>query len=143
VNLDIKDAIRAAICADMGIVALLGQYEDGPSVHTKKPAPDGAEYPMIIITTPNTFDQDMVNVRLPVVTPDIAVYGENPRHCRVVEEIGYTLHELIHRNRWFLNLSAHGLRMFECTAPGPRLAPTEDETKVGRVLTPTMQLQEI
>lgn len=143
VNLDIKPAIREAIIGDMAISALLGQYGDSPSVHTTKPAPDGAEYPMVIVSLAIVGDADLVNKALPIAAPDIAVYGQNPRHKRVVDEIAFMIRGLFHRNRWAMDLGDYGLRMIETTVAGPLPAPTDDETTIGRVLIPTMRLEEI
>lgn len=140
-NLDIKTPIRLAIVADMALVAMLGRFESGPSVHTSRPVPQGAEYPMIIIDCDDTREVDALASQRPVVSPQIAVYGQNPRDSRVVDEISYTVRELFHRNRWVLDLTAYGLRTVLVTVAGPRRAPTDDETTIGRILIPTMQLQ--
>ena len=138
-SLDIEPALRTAVLADFDIASMLGGYEGEASVHTRRPVPDGAEYPMIVIAAMPVTDADLINTSLPVVSADIVAYGQQPADYRAISEIGYNLRELFHRNRWAITPT--GYRVVEILALGPLPAPTDDETTVARVVTLTIRLQ--
>lgn len=140
-SLDVTSALRTAILADPVLSGLLGETSGEPSVFTRRPAPDGAQYPMVMIAQVGVEDADFVNTSLPVVTVDVAVYGLQREEYRVAVEIGYTLRRKFHRKRAALAVS--GCRVIQIRARGPFVAPTDDEKTTGRVVSLTIQLQEL
>jgi hypothetical protein len=134
-------AIRSAIIGNAPIVALLGQYENEPSVHTRRPAPEGAEYPMVIVPSESASasDQDMMRRQIPVLGRDVLIYGRNPKDYREVDEAAELIFLLFHRQKWALSIE--GYRVLDIVARRPTAAPTSDEKKVGRLVPLTIRLQ--
>lgn len=137
--MNVGPALYAAVAARAFVVNRLGEYNGGPSIHTRRPVPEGAEYPMVVISPDVTFrDEDGVDDDRPVITRDVAVYGEQPDAYRVVEEVGYELRSMFHRER--NSLTVAGYNVIQITASGPVPAPTDDDRYVGRMVSLTIRL---
>lgn len=134
-------AIRTAIVENEGIAALLGKWKGEPSVHTRRPAPEGAEYPMVIIPSENAAasDQDGLTSRRPVLIRDVLVYGKNPADYREVDDAAELIFLLFHRQKW--SLSIEGYSVVDIVARRPTIAPTSDDKRVGRLIPLTIRLQ--
>src|ERR1700754_3686021 len=138
-SLDLGPALRTAMVSDVNIFTNLGQWNGNPSVFTRRPVPGDANYPMIVVN-PDVFltDEDFINAKNPIVSKDIAVYGQqstNPQQdqYRVVEDLGYSVRELFHRNKHSITPPT-GYSVLDIVATGPIAAPTDDEKFVGRVV---------
>ena len=141
--IDLGPAIRIALVEDVEISGLLSEWNNEAAVFTRRPVPTDAEYPFIVISTDIAVtDNDTLNTMHQQVLRDIAVYGEQPSHFRVVEQIGYLIRTLFHRRKLSLG-SVDGHAVIEIIATGPISAPTSDETIVGRVVTIAISLQEV
>jgi hypothetical protein len=136
-------AIRSAIIASPPIVALLGLYEREPSVHTRRPAPEGAAYPMVIIPSENAAasDQDALRSKRPVLQRDVLIFGQNPKDYREVDEAAELIFTLFHRQRFAI--SVPGYHVIDIVARRPMAAPTSDEKRVGRLVPLTIRLQDL
>ena len=138
-SLNLSAPILAAIKADSSITSLLGVYNDEPSIHTRRPVPAEAGSPLITISPDITItDEDGISDRRPVVRRDVAVYGDAIGHYRVVEELGYLLRELFHRQHQILTVP--GYSVVDVRVAGPMIAPASDDTMVGRLVTLTIRL---
>lgn len=138
-SLNLAAPIIAAISAESSIVALLGTYNNAPSIHTRRPVPADAEFPLIAISPDITItDEDGVNDDRPVVRRDVAVYGDAIGHYRIVEDVGYMLRTMFHRQRDALTVT--GYDVVDIRASGPMIAPASDDTMVGRLVTLTIRL---
>lgn len=138
--MNLAPAIYDALVGYGPIQTLLGSWRSGPSIHTKRPVPQDAGYPMIVVSPDITFnDEDALRTQRNVVVRDIAVYGESPKHYRDVEAIAYMLRTLFHRNRFSIDPS--GFHVIDIVARGPVIAPTDDTSKVGRVVSLTIRAQ--
>lgn len=142
-NLALPAALRTAIIENEPIVALLGRWKREPSVHTRRPAPEGADYPMVIIPPENAAasDQDGLRSKRPVLQRDVLVYGDNLGSTREVDEAADLIFALLHRQKWALSIE--GFRVIDIVARRPSAAPTSDEKKVGRVIPLTIRLQDL
>jgi hypothetical protein len=141
VSFDLSSNLRAAIVANSGITALLDAYHGSFPVFTRRPIPDDAEYPVIVISPDITHgNEDGVNDSRPVIVRDIAVYGSNetPETYRVVEELGYRLRDLFHRQPGAITVV--GATVVQITTTGPVPGPTDDEKVVARVVPVTVRL---
>lgn len=141
--MNLKAPIRAAIVANAGITASLATYLGAPAVFTKRPVPEDAGYPCIVIESDPIRDEDGLTSLRPVVLADVVVYGTNDpqgSEYRAVENIGYALRTLFHRQRWSLTVS--GATVIDVTVAGPFQAPTDDEKKVARGVTLQVRLKE-
>lgn len=139
-SLDLGPAIRTAILAQSDIVALLGEYEGAASVHTRRPVPEAAEYPMVVAADDITIgNEDFVNSLHPVVTRQIGVYGRAVEDYRAVESIGYLLRDLFHKDRFSLTVS--GYKVTDISVQGPVIAPASSDDYCGRMVTLTVRLQ--
>lgn len=133
-------SLRDAILGSAPIVALLGEFDGESSVHTRRPAPKGAGYPMCMISGDVAItDQDALASFRPVIMRDIAFYGEQPRHYRDVERLGLLGRDLFHRQRF--SLQSEQFHVIDIVASGPIIAPTEDDKIVGRLLMLTIRIQ--
>lgn len=127
--------LRTAIVGDSGITSLLGTWNSEPAVFTRRPVPENATYPMVVVSPDiGVADEDYLVEKMPVIDRDISIYGSNetPAQYRVVEVLAYALRELFHRNR--LAITVAGWRVMDIRARGPSPAPAEDLNKIGRVL---------
>lgn len=117
----------------------LGTWKNQPSVHTRRPAPKDAGYPMIMVS-PNITkgDQDLMNAFVEVIQRDIAVYGEAVDHYRIVEQIAEEVRVLFHRQKILEVADSH---VIDITATGPIPGPTDDDSKIARIVTLTIRLQ--
>lgn len=138
---DLSAPIRTALVGAASVTALLPTYLGSYPVFTRRPAPTGAPYPMIMVSPDiSTSDQDGVDDRRPVVERDVAVYGHNDTaaHYRDVEELAYAVRALFHR-RWRA-LTVSGWKVVGVIVRGPMPAPTDDEQTIGRLVTLSVSL---
>ena len=141
-SLDFAPALYAAITGDATITGLLSEYNSNPAVFTKRPIPSDVSYPFIIVNPDVAInDFDALNSDRPIVIRDIAVYGRQPDDYRQVEQVGYLLRELFHRNRFSLTNADYNIVLI--TASGPSVAPVDDDETVGRVVTLTIMTENI
>lgn len=140
--MNVAPQIRAALIGNTAIAAMLATWEGEPSVHTRRPLPSTADsYPLIAISPDVSFtDTDFLNGDLSTVIRDIAIYGKQPDDYREVEDLGYMVRKLFHRNKDALfNESYHVVSL---VVSGPSVAPTDDANIVGRMVTLTIRIQE-
>jgi hypothetical protein len=140
---NLKAPIRTAILAATAITDELATYKGAPAVFTRRPIPDDATYPCIVIETDLSRDEDALVALRPVVMADICVYGTNDpqgAEYRAVENIGYALRNLFHRKRW--SIVPTDAAVIDVVARGPSAAPTDDEKTVGRVVTLQVRLRD-
>jgi hypothetical protein len=139
--MDLAEPIRTALLEASGIANALPTYANAKTVFTRRPVPDNAPYPIIMVSSDvSVVDQDGVNDERPVIVRDIAVYGRNetPAHYRAVETLGYAIRTLFHRQRHALSVA--GWNVIDIIASGPRAAPTDDLDTVGRLVELTVRL---
>jgi hypothetical protein len=140
-DLDITQPIRDAVVAAMG--SSLPVYNGSPPVFTRRPVPSKAPYPMIVISSDVSLtENDGIDDERPIVIRDVAVYGVNDvaGNYREVEDIAYAVRHLFHRQRESLDLSASTYKVIDIQASGPRMAPTDDQQTVGRLVELTVRL---
>lgn len=146
---DLAAPIRAALVGETDITDLLPAYLGSYPVFTRRPVPDDAPYPMIVVSPDigDTVTQqaggssgDGVRDFRPALERDVVVYGKNEpaQNYRDVETIARAVRALFHRAR--TSISVSGWAVVQVTATAPRAAPTDDEQTVGRVVTLTVQL---
>ncbi len=139
-SLDLAPAIRTALLAEPTITGLLSEYKGAPAVQTRRPVPDGVVFPYVVVGEDVSItDADGLTSDRPIVIRDVLVYGAQPDDYRAVEQIGYAIRELFHREQFSLILTDYDV--IEITATGPRAAPTSNTETVGRVVTLTIQLR--
>lgn len=138
---DMAPGLRAAIVGRSEISSLLPAYKGSFPVFTRRPVPDGAPYPLVMINPDaSQQDQDGVSDTRIQVTRDIAVYGRNDTasHYVDVETIAYAIREAFHNQRD--SFTVEGWHIANVRAIGPRPAPVDDEQTVGRVVSLTALL---
>jgi len=139
--INLASAFYDALSNDATITALLGTWNSNPSIHTRRPIPADAGYPLIVISPDITVsDQDALSTFRPVIVKDIAVYGLQPNDYRTVEALGLLLRNKFHRLRFALTPPA-GYKIIDIVALGPSIAPTDDDKKLGRVVSLTVRVQ--
>lgn len=133
---DLSAPIRTAILAQSAITSLLSTYQGSYPVFTKRPVPDDAPYPMIVISENITVTNagDGLDDERPVIQRDIAVYGSNedPGQYRDVNAIALLVQQLFHRKR--LAISVSGWYVSGIDARGP-IDATGDDQIAARVVT--------
>lgn len=140
--LNLGKTIRQAILDDQDIVALLGSWQGIASVHTRRPAPSEAGFPLIIISSDISItDEDGLRSDRPIIVKDIICYGPQPLSYREVEEVGWLLRILFHKKRHLLSLESW--HIVDISVSGPFVAPTDSETFCARGVTLTVRLQNI
>lgn len=137
---NILSAVRAAIIANSSVTSLLGTYAGQASVHTRRPIPVSATYPMIVINAPYSItDEDALVARRSVIGLDIAIYGLQDTQYRVVDEAAFLLRTQFHRVKAALTVSGHNV--YEIVVTGPTPAPVDDDEYVGRLVSLTVKIQ--
>jgi len=136
--INLQPAIRQFILNDVTISSLLPNYNGSKTVFTRRPVPEDATYPMIVVSPPvSDIPNDFVSCggrRTP--TFDIAVYSTNDdaANYRKVEQIAYRLATIFHRiPRYALTMPTDS-NLIQTTVLGPFPAPTDDTVKVARVV---------
>ena len=140
--MNLSEAIRAALIGETAITSRLATYAEAPAVFTRRPAPSEADYPLIMVSPDITItDEDGVNDQRPVIIRDIAVYGRNDTAARYrnVEVVGYAIRDLFHRQRHVID-APDDWNVIDVRAQGPRPAPVDDDTTVGRLVELTVRL---
>ncbi|MGB3834821.1 MAG: hypothetical protein WA975_23485 [Mesorhizobium sp.] len=138
-SLELLVPLRAAIIANAAITAKLGKYQGAPSVHTRRPVPADAGYPLITVGPIITrSDEDLINGYRPIVVIDINVYGEAAAHYRDVEAVADMIYAMFHRQRRAISVT--GYSVTQITATGPSPAPADDDAHVGRRISLTLRL---
>lgn len=138
--MDLAAPIRAAIMAEAAITNLLPTYKGSKPVFTRRPPPEDAPYPMILISPDITLGNEdgLVSMR-PVIMRDIMVYGDQPDHYRDVEAMAYDLRELFHRQRSALTVS--GYHVIDIRASGPITGAVDEPSHLSRIVTLTVRVQ--
>ena len=137
-------AIRASLIGTAAITGELAAYAGSYPVFTRRPVPDDAPYPLIVVNPQIQVGQaDGMADQKPVLVHDIAVYGLNgvagtTDNYRAVEHIAFLVHQLFHRKP--ASVSASGWGVVDVTALGPFPAPVDDEQTVGRRVEITARL---
>lgn len=138
-TLNMAAPLRLALAA-APLAADLSQYGGEPAVFTRRPVPQGATYPHIIISPDVAIgDQDGLTSPRPVVLRDIAIYGLQPDQYRLVEQLGYAVRALFHRQKWAI--TPEGYDVIDIVARGPTPGPTDDDTTVARIVGLTIRLR--
>lgn len=140
-NLNIGAPIRTALITEPTIGPLLSIWNGEPAVFTRRPLPaDASGSPYIMVNPAAAIgDQDFINQQLPIVMRDVAVYGDQPKHYRLVEDIAYAVREFFHRNKWAI--TPEGYDVIQIYARGPIPGATDSQTTVGRLVGLTVQLR--
>lgn len=137
--LDIITPLRAAIIAEAAITSKLGKFSGDPSVHNRRPAPEGAEFPMVMIGPIVTrSNEDGINSFRPVIVIDIGIYGDAARDYWNVEAVAEAIYGLFHRQRNAISVTNYSV--VDIVAQGPSPAPVDDLSRIGRRVTLTIRL---
>ncbi|QIG67374.1 hypothetical protein EVB39_045 [Rhizobium phage RHph_TM3_3_9] len=145
---DLAPSIRAAILAESDITNYLSQWNGAPAVFTRRPVPEDAQFPMIVISPDIAHDDfDGLKARRDVITRDVIIYGRVAAagsaddHTRRVDAIGYLLREIFHRQPHVL-VNAD-FRVVSINVTGPLAAPTDSDSIVARVVTLIVRTEQI
>jgi len=149
--LDLSEPLRDAIVASTDIVIRLASYLDGYAVFTRRPVPSLAAYPMIVLSSDIAYgDEDGISDSRPIIVRDISIYGRNdtPAHYRVIDELGYLVRDLFHRQP--TSITVPGWHVIQIIANGPSAAASghqsamasDEEQIVGRTVSLTISLSE-
>lgn len=139
--MNLAEPIRTALLGETIITTLLQTYQSSKPIFTRRPVPDTAPMPLIIVSPDvNIFDEDGVHDQRPVIRRDVSVYGKNDKaeNYRTVEVIAYAVRDLFHRNREAIVVPDWDV--IDVRAAGPRPAPVDEDQTVGRLVELTVRL---
>ena len=137
---DLAAPIREALMGSADIVSRIGEWNGEPAIFTRRPLPSDAPYRCIAIGPDVAVtDFDYLSVGKTRIMRDIIAYGRQPDDYRIIEEIGYLLRALCHRQKHFIT-APQGYSVIDIIAAGPVPAPTDDEKTVGRLVSLTFRL---
>ena len=138
---DIAPAALATLLADTYITERVARWHRRPCIFTRRPVPAGAAFPMIIINPNDAVGNfDALNTMHPIVVRSLGIYGQQDNDFRIVDQLGYKIREIFHRQRF--SLAVDGFNTVEVVAAGPMTAPVDDDQTVGRIVTLTVKLQQ-
>lgn len=139
-SLDVAPDIRTALIGDATIAGLLSEWHTEAAVFTRMPIPEDAAYPYIIVSPDIALvDADGLESDRPIVVRDIRIYGQQPDDYRTIEQLGYLVRDLFHRDRFSIIKTGYDIILI--TASGPTEAPISDEETVGRLVTLTINMR--
>ncbi len=139
-DLNLAAPLRTALIDFAPVADELAVYQNEPGVFTRRPIPDGATYPLILISPDIAIsDEDGLRSRRPVVVRDLTIFGEQPDQYRTVEALGYLVRGLFHRQR--RSIVVPNFNVMEIVALGPRIAPTDDDNHLGRLVSLRLRIE--
>lgn len=145
---ELLPALRNAVMACPEATAELSQWAGEPAVFTRRPVPQGAVDPMVLINPPaSVTDMDGLTSDRPIYTHDIAVYGvkgapgSSEDQTRAVERTATALRRHFHRNRF--SVQPEGFSVIDVRVSGPVPAPVDDDATVGRLITVVVRLRRV
>lgn len=143
---DLFPSIRNFLLSDTDLTQHLSTFNGVKAIFTRRPIPETAKYPFIIINSPNReINSDFLDTAFREVTYNIIVYGNNDTHenYRKVEETAFKI-----KNK-FLRVPKYGMTMpagysfVFGNSLGPFSAPVDDETKVGKAVSVTLSYNKL
>lgn len=140
---DLLPYIRSFILADTALTANLSSFDGSKAVFTRRPVPEDADYPFILINPQITQTQsDYVNLIKRDVIYDIIVYGQNDTaaNYRKVEETAFLLARKFARLRGTDMEMPTGFYLVQAVGIGSFPAPTDDQTKAARAVSVTFTI---
>jgi hypothetical protein len=141
-DLNLAAPIRSALIGFSAIADKLALYKGEPGVFTRRPTPDGATYPLILVGPDIALtDEDSLKTRRPIVVRDVTVFGEQPDQYREVEALGYLVRGLFHRQRY--SVAVPNFKVVEIVAMGPRIAPADDDDHLARLVSLRFRLEDL
>lgn len=135
----ITEAFYDRLANDGTLAALLATYNGEPAVFTNDPAPPDADLPFVVTAgefAVAPFDTKTRNGR--TVFRDIRCYAREDGSAAAIEDIAERVRTLFHR----YPLPVDGFGTVLCDVSGPTVAPDDDETVTGRILSVRLLLQE-
>lgn len=140
---DLSTNIRAALIADTSIMAKIANYKNSKAVFTRRPVPEDATYPMIVVSPlVAATNLDSLNCGRNIETYDILVYdtNEDSVNYRNVEEVAFAIARKFHRADKFSISAPTGTKIVNIMANAPLPSPTDDNVKVARFVSVQVQL---
>lgn len=144
-DLDLGPAFREALIAAVPISSVLSVHDEEPAVFTRRPVPDTAQFPLIIVNDPASLgDADGLTSDRPVWSGDIAIYGQKGApgtpedQTRIVQQAALRVRTLFHRKKWALSVG--GFHVIDIRATGPVPAPVDDDKTIGRIVSLIVRL---
>lgn len=143
--IDLAPAIRAAILADP-LALDIASFAGSKAVFTRRPAPNGAEHPMVFISPqiPGAIlDYVSGDLRREVVY-DILVYGQNDdaTKYRLVEKIGFAIARKFARPSKKIITMPTGFSLLGVRGTNSMVAPSDNNDTIGRMVSVTFLIQE-
>jgi len=144
--IDLLPILRKFIIDDPSVTANLTTYDNSKAVFTRRPVPEDAKYPFIIINPQSVdLDRDFLDLAFRDVVHNVIVYGQNDTsdHYRQVEETAFLIkNKFLRLTRTDLTLPT-GFDFVRANSIGPFPAPTDDETKIGRAVSVTISYNKV
>lgn len=142
-SIDLAPDIRAALLQSATITALVSEWQSEPAIFTRRPIPEDAIKPFIIVSTDiSILNEDGLNSKRPVILRDIIAYGDQPENYRDVEIIGYEIRNIFHRNKFSILPTDPEVEVIDIVAEGPAIAPTDDEKSIARRVTIRVRIRD-
>lgn len=139
-NEPLLKGLYEAVSSNAAITTLLGTFNSEPSIHTKRPVPAAAGYPMVLIGPMLARgDADEIDTARPIPVIDVSVVGNQDGDYRAVEKVASLIFQMFHRTR---TLTVSGYSLIQSRASGPSPMPSDD-SKVGRRVPLTIELRAI
>lgn len=135
----LSQAFYDRLVGDATLVALLSTYNGEPAVFTNDPAPPDAVRPYVVSAgefAVAPFDTKTLLGR--TVYRDVRCYATEAGSAAQIESIAERIRALFHR----YPLPVVGFTTVLSEASGPTVAPDDDETVTGRIVSVRLVLQE-
>jgi hypothetical protein len=141
-SVDLAQPIITVLEASSAVTDALPAWGSIKPIHSRRPIPADTTYPCIAISpTIGALDTlAQISNETPEIIIDISVFDDNDTatNYRAVESLARTIRDLFHRNRRSITISGYSVTQITCTGPIP--GPLDDDVKVHRVVTLTVQL---
>lgn len=136
---DLSEPLRAALLASSAITSQLPSYLGSFPIFTRRPVPEGAPYPCIVISQDiSVNDEDGIYDFRPALLRDIAIYhlNEPAENYRVVDALARDVRTLFHRQQ---PLTVPGWSVTDIRCTGPTDSRVEADKLTGRIVQVTVR----
>lgn len=139
--MNIHTPIREWLLTQGDICALLGEWEDVPAIHTRRPVPADTGTPFVIAPSTNAAagNMDGLTTDRPILIRDLVIYGVKDADYRAVDTAAEMIADRLHRNRFALAIE--GWKVIDIEANRPIPAPADGNKDVGRLVSLRIRLQ--
>lgn len=141
--INLKPNIRAFLVSDSAITSKITTYKGQPAIFTRRPVPEDAQYPFIVISSQIPSGRsDLVDAVRGNYVHDVIVYAQNNDNTtyNTCEQIAFLLSQKFLRLQSTDMSIPSGYQIIDAVGIGPFDAPTDGDTTVAKGVSVSFRL---